>query len=172
MNAAKVKAIELGYSCTLDEPSGDQGDAETVGRQLKKRIVDLIDQATGKRCLIQGGETTVRLCDNPGEGGRNQHLVLSALDEFIEPEQPNGQFCLLSGGTDGEDGTNPVAGAWIDHQTVEKLRSSKHKKMEIRESIRNCNSHQFLSANDCVLKSQPTMTNVGDLRICCIQPLQ
>jgi len=71
--------------------------------------------------LITGGEPTVRLAppEKRGKGGRNQQLVLAALDYL----QTHGGFkglVILSGGTDGEDGPTDAAGAWIDAASATK----------------------------------------------------
>jgi len=75
-----------------------------------------------KRCIVSGGEPTVRLDmkgKKLGEGGRNQHLILLVMRSMIERilregAWPSGDFCFLSAGTDGEDGNTRVGGAWFD----------------------------------------------------------
>ncbi|MDG1875544.1 MAG: DUF4147 domain-containing protein [Mariniblastus sp.] len=163
MQAACNKARELGYNCNLENPSGNEGDAQVVGRQVASQILELQD-LQGRQCLIQGGETTVQLCNDPGQGGRNQHLVLSTLDELIRCNQRLiGEFCLLSGGTDGEDGTVPVAGAIIDDSTLKRLWGSNAD--EIRIALARCNSFNFHQAHQTLLATQKTSTNVCDLRV-------
>lgn len=172
MQAALSKATELGYQCEIEKPNGNEGDAETIGRCVPSQIESMIETGP-KRCLIQGGESTVKLCEDPGDGGRNQHLILSALGALVGIESPDEpahnfinnsglRYCLLSGGTDGEDGTVPVAGAIIDHSDVTNAASSKN---DIRLAIQSCNSYQFLKANNCLLTPRKTWTNVCDLRI-------
>ena len=70
----------------------------------------------GPDCLISGGEPTVKLVEERrrGKGGRNQQLALAALEELGDCEG----ICLLSGGTDGEDGPTDAAGAMVDAEVV------------------------------------------------------
>ena len=66
-------------------------------------------------CLLSGGETTVTLPSDHGQGGRNQEWVLAAAlhlgPEFLQ------NAAILSGGTDGEDGPTDAAGAVADAET-------------------------------------------------------
>lgn len=162
MSAAKRKASELGYQTQLTKPLPNEGDAETVGNRIPQKTNDLLG-AGGKRCLITGGETTVRPGDHAGVGGRNQHLVLCALSALVnEASMKSGQFCLLSGGTDGEDGNTSVAGAIIDDQTIANLTSQS---VAIESALQSFNSHEFHSANNTLFESGQTWTNVCDLRL-------
>jgi len=181
LNAAKAKATQLGYACELGQPSGNEGDAETVGRQARNQINQLLSRGN-KQCFIQGGETTVKLCPDPGHGGRNQHLVLAAIDEFTK--QPlteiEGDFCLLSGGSDGEDGSAPqsgIAGAIADRGAIEQIR--KLASGQTAAAIGSCSSFDFHLAHGSLLKvgdviaatrSSPPATNVCDLRIVLVSP--
>ena len=183
MKAAKEKATQLGYSCEVGQPSGNEGDAETIGRQIPAQVKQLL-QRGGKQCFIQGGETTVKLCDQPGYGGRNQHLVLAAIDEFAKQntdqnladqntaDQKHGEFCLLSGGTDGEDGAAPesgIAGAIADRQTIERVGGLDP--ATLGSALDRCDSFGFHLANETLLRAEasaeaePSSTNVCDLRI-------
>ena len=172
MQAAQEKANQLGYSCELGEPSGNEGDAEAIGRQIPGQIDQLL-KLGGNQCFIQGGETTVKLCGNPGYGGRNQHLVLAAIDEFTKrnEDQNLGGFCLLSGGTDCEDGAAPksgIAGAIADHLDIERVGRSGPE--TTRSALEQCSSFEFHLANETLLraasdKAEPDSTNVCDLRI-------
>ena len=167
MLAAREKAIELGYEVALTEPSGNEGDAATVGRGVAIEIAQAsIRQAP--LCQIMGGETTVMLCDHPGDGGRNQHLVLSALDSILSFQlDPQSEYCLLSGGTDGEDGNVSVAGAFFDSRWVDSIGQSDRPALleAIRSSLDQCDSHSFFLAHDRLLQVAKTFTNVCDLRI-------
>ena len=72
----------------------------------------------GPNCLITGGEPVVKLADarERGRGGRNQQLVLAAL-EVLAAADPSG-IVHLSGGTDGEDGPTDAAGAFVDAEII------------------------------------------------------
>ncbi len=113
----------------------------------------------------RGGEPTVKLTAKPGQGGRNQQLVLGFVDEALKTwptEFPSGDFAFLSGGTDGEDGNTAVAGAVVNREFILTLR---------RERF---DPAPYLAANDAFSFFKPRgglwevprgITNVGDLRI-------
>ncbi len=116
LSAATAKAAEFGYA-TRSLGSGNQGEARDVGRDLAQLIRPLRDSGaatSGPLCVLGGGETTVRLAptNQPRRGGRNQELVLGALDELWDDGMR--QVAVLSGGTDGEDGPTDAAGAVAD----------------------------------------------------------
>jgi glycerate 2-kinase len=132
-------------------------------------------------CLITGGEPTVRLLPEGerGKGGRNQQLVLAALAELIaecglrsadlrEPETtPQSairvpQFCLLSAGTDGEDGPTDAAGAVIDNDLLARLAASG---LDPRDFLRRNDAYTLFDRLGGLIKSGPTHTNVCDIRV-------
>ena len=63
-------------------------------------------------CLVQGGETTLRLGDAPGRGGRCQHLALAAA-RALDIAGAGDAITLLAAGTDGRDGPTDAAGATV-----------------------------------------------------------
>ena len=76
-------------------------------------------------CIIQGGETTLKVSGN-GKGGRNQHFSLAALKELkTSGELNDGRITILSGGTDGTDGPTDAAGGIVDHETLNKAIAKK-----------------------------------------------
>ncbi len=132
VDAAGTKAVELGYRYMMYCHRESEGDARDVGVAMVRNLKTL-QQSSNIDCEIVGGEPTVNMQDIldcgeiPGRGGRNQHVVaiaalelLEQMDQFRELE-----FCLLSGGTDGEDGNSHSAGAWIDHTTLDILSARK-----------------------------------------------
>jgi hydroxypyruvate reductase len=113
----------------------------------------------GKRvALISGGETTVVLRNRNGRGGRNGeyllHLAL-ALDGAAG-------IYALAADTDGIDGTQDNAGAFIDPATPSRAAASGLSARALLET--NC-SWDFFSGLGDVLVTGPTGTNVNDLRI-------
>src|SRR5439155_25688478 len=66
-------------------------------------------------CLLVGGETTVTLGPDAGKGGRNQEFVLAFAATLGDGMR---DVCVLSGGTDGEDGPTDAAGAWATAKTL------------------------------------------------------
>lgn len=166
IRSAQEKAIALGYQVESAPPSGNEGDAGVVGRQIGKSI-STFEHACDKFCLLTGGETTVNLGESPGQGGRNQQLVLSCIAELLNHDSNlENEYCLLSAGTDGEDGNVPVAGAIFTSNQLESLRKRNPKLASVaNKSLERFDSHTFLSDHDMVLQVGPTNTNVCDLRV-------
>jgi hydroxypyruvate reductase len=123
---------------------------------------------------ISGGEPTVVLPEASvrGLGGRNQHLVLSAARALLsQPPQVDFlgsiqrgdiHFAFVSGGTDGEDGSTAVAGAWIDSPW---LLSNHSNAAPIDDALSRCDSNGFFQQSGGLLDVGPTHTNVCDLRV-------
>ena len=87
-------------------------------------------------------------------------------------DQKHGEFCLLSGGTDGEDGAAPesgIAGAIADRQTIERVGGLDP--ATLGSALDRCDSFGFHLANETLLRAEasaeaePSSTNVCDLRI-------
>ncbi len=167
MLASRKRAIELGYQVELATPAGDEGEAGIVGRSVAIEIAQA-SLGSGRKCLISGGETTVSLSANPGKGGRNQHLVLSAINSLLSFQlNESSDYCLLSGGTDGEDGNVPVAGGWVDADWVNQHDENRKQELGIQseEALKECRSFDFLDDQSLVFQVAETNTNVCDLRI-------
>lgn len=152
MCAAKSAAIELGYRVYL-HTDYITGDAQSAGQQLAHTLCD------GDSALhIWGGETTVCLPDNPGRGGRNQHLALAAAMELTGT---SGQY-FLAAGTDGSDGPTQAAGALVDGQTFQRGTDAG---FDGRGTLADANAGEFLQASGDLIITGPTGTNVMDLML-------
>ena len=162
--AAAVEAKRLGYECQTEIQLAPDLLADDEGQRFAGDIRRL-QALPGKQCLISGGEPVVRLCQHPGQGGRNQQLVLVAtkviLDQPMRSPQENG-FCLLSAGTDGEDGNVPVAGALVDDHLIAESRA---RRIDPTPYIATNDAFSFFSQLDGSVVTGPTGTNVCDLRI-------
>ncbi len=170
LSLAIKEAMEFGsaqgYDCLSEIQTDELETVETAGVRLGQWILDQLKRPRKKpRVIISGGEPVIELANQPGTGGRNSHLVLTALqhllDSGVDPRQP---FALLAGGTDGEDGNAPAAGAWISTQT---LARTKQLKLNPGPFLKTCNSHQFFARLGCgIFQGLPQYrTNVSDLRI-------
>lgn len=130
-----------------------EGDAEEEARNC---VAFLRDQADG--IYIWGGETTVKLPDSPGQGGRNQHFALAAAIAL----ENNSAITLLCAATDGTDGMTEDAGALVDGQTVARGRLEN---LDPVDCLRRADAGTFLAASGDLLHTGPTGTNVMDLVI-------
>ena len=161
IDAAGLMAEQLGYSHAMVCAHESEGQAEDVGRHLARNALRMRGQP-GPDCLISGGEPVVRLTETSrrGLGGRNQQLVLAAL-EHIRKNLAAG-VTILSGGTDGEDGPTDAAGAIVDDlvlDAVDQLNLNPDDYMERNDA------YHFFEQVGTLLKTGPTHTNVCDIRV-------
>lgn len=164
VEATAKKAKDMGYHTYIIDPL-IIGDAETEARKL----VALALNYQGERpvCIIQGGETTVKVTGQ-GKGGRNQHFVLTALSELNKRQHETGagNICILSGGTDGTDGPTDATGGVIDKETLHLVTQ---KKLDIEAYLREQDAWHFLKQTDSLLITGPTQTNVMDIMMAIVQ---
>jgi len=100
----------------------------------------------------------VHLPPNPGRGGRNQHLALTAAK--LLPDYP--QLMLLAAGTDGTDGPTEAAGGLVNAETCGRLAVAG---LDAEDCLRRADSGTALAAAGALVSTGPTGTNVADLVI-------
>lgn len=135
--------------------------------RVAKNIVDWIlkpESGEGAHALVVGGEPLVDNCSRRGKGGRNQHLALTVLALLLQKSTAISDidFCILAGGTDGEDGPTDAAGAMF---TNELLGSSSTWGREIYSAIENGESYRFFEQYGGLFLTGLTGTNVCDLAL-------
>jgi glycerate-2-kinase len=159
-----MAAEQLGYSHAMIAATQLEGPVEEIGRHLARMAMQMRDTG-GPNCLISGGEGTVALIGESerGKGGRNQQLVLAALDELVKHDSARGGgIAILSAGTDGEDGPTDAAGAWLDAVTIEE---SQRLRLDPADFLRRNDAYHFFDPLGALLKTGPTHTNVCDVRV-------
>ena len=112
--------------------------------------------------LLSGGETTVTV-KGSGKGGRNTEFMLSMA---IHLKNTNGINCLAID-TDGIDGVEDNAGAYISEETLKKAYM---KKINPLSYLNANNSYEFFEKIDDLIFTSPTLTNVNDFRAVLVQP--
>ncbi|MHB8899601.1 MAG: glycerate kinase type-2 family protein [Thermoguttaceae bacterium] len=160
VDAAGMEAERLGYSHAMVSAAESEGPAEEVGRHLA-RMARRMRLESGPDCLVSGGEPVVQLVEKArrGRGGRNQQLVLAALEEL----QGNlDGIALLSGGTDGEDGPTDAAGALLDADVASAARS---RALDPHDFLARNDAYHFFAPLGALIVTGPTHTNVCDLRV-------
>jgi glycerate 2-kinase len=156
--AAMARAAEAGFN-TLLLSTFVEGEAAEVGKVLAALGKEV--QSSGRpipapACLMMGGETTVTLGSNPGSGGRNQELALSAA---LSLRGTTG-ITVVALATDGTDGPTDSAGGIGDGATVARGESSG---LAALEYLRRHDAYPYLAAVNDLLVTGPTRTNVNDL---------
>ncbi len=150
--AAAIAAQALGYDVILHEEI-IHGDAMVTGKELAHELCH-----SRPALHIWGGETTVRLPDNPGRGGRNQHLALAAATVL----DGHKDCWFLAAGTDGSDGSTTDAGALVDGETLTRGILAG---LDGEKALADANAGGFLAVTDDLIRTGPTGTNVMDLAI-------
>ncbi|BAK75101.1 hydroxypyruvate reductase [Pseudogulbenkiania sp. NH8B] len=149
--AAGLPALILGDSI--------EGEARDVGKvmagialQVKHR-----GQPAALPCvLLSGGETTVTV-RGQGRGGRNVEFLLSLAVAL------NGApgIHAVAGDTDGVDGQEEIAGAFITPDTLARAWAAG---IRPRDRLDDNDGHGFFEALGDALITGPTLTNVNDFR--------
>lgn len=133
------------------------GEAAEVGRAIAHRLLDL---NRGRRMLVAGGETTVRLPPRGGGlGGRNQELALAAAQVLSAPAYP---VAVLAGGTDGRDGPTDAAGGLVDRGSWARMKAAG---VDPERALAEHDAYAALDASGDLLRTGPTGTNVMDVVI-------
>ncbi len=155
LEAMAAKAKELGFSPHIIT-SQQTGDATKVARSRGKELIK--HKYAGYNVLLTGGETTIRLPDKVGKGGRNQHYAAVSL--LAMADYPN-QWVVASVGTDGTDFLPDVAGAIVDQSSLDIARA---RQIDIDAYIKRCDSNALLKKiGNSLIVTGDTGTNVGDV---------
>jgi hydroxypyruvate reductase len=138
-------------------PAQDRGplpiaDAVTCGEMLARELI-----AAAPGLYVWGGESTVKLPEHAGLGGRNQHLALSAARVLAGRKD----IYLLAAATDGSDGSED-AGALVDGQSLERGADAGY---DAQDCLKRAAAGEFHQASGDLLHTGPTGTNVMDLVI-------
>ena len=164
LEAAKAAAQSLGYQTLLLSSSieGETKDVALVHAAIAREILSTGNPVSPPACIISGGETTVTI-KGAGLGGRNQEFCLAAAMALRDLPP---RVVILSGGTDGNDGPTPAAGAVVDPLTV---RKGEEMGMSAGEYLANNDAYHYFKKTDQLLMTGPTKTNVMDVRLILIK---
>ena len=127
------------------------GDAEAAARRICHELA-----LGGAGLHVHGGETVVSLPEQPGRGGRCQHLAVAAARHI----EGHGDYLLLAAGTDGRDGASEDAGALVDGETLARARD---RGLNPDAALAARDTGTLLEATGDLLHTGPTGTNVGDI---------
>jgi hydroxypyruvate reductase len=153
---AMERVIAEAYKCGLS-PWRDARIFDGSADRLAVRFSHELHMSVNQLC-VWGGESTVELPENPGRGGRNQHLALAAARIIAGHEN----LMLLVAGTDGTDGVTSDAGALVDGETCSRIALSE---IDVAETLKRADSGTALAAAGDLIHTGPTGTNVGDIVI-------
>lgn len=145
--AMEEKAKELGLEAQIFSDKF-QAEAKLAGKEL-------IDKTSEHQILLTGGETTVKVLNKNGKGGRNQELVLGALSHLDE------NTTIVSFDSDGWD-NSPFAGAIGDKLTLEK---AKELNLDPKQYLENNNTFPFFEKTGDGIITDRLPSNISDLMI-------
>ncbi len=160
LKQAQKVALKAGFSCAVltDQLQGEVREVAGFLAAIFRSALKHGDPLPSPGCLLVGGEPTVTL-QGKGLGGRNQEMALAVFKEMRTIKKP---FYFCSVGSDGTDGPTDAAGAYIDHQTEQKVQSLN---LDVEHFLQNNDSYHFFKQIDQLIKTGPTGTNVMDLLI-------
>ncbi len=136
-----------------------EGEARDVGKVMAAIAQQVCrhGQPFSAPCvLLSGGETTVTVTGK-GRGGRNVEFLLSLGIAL------HGQAGVhaLAGDTDGVDGAEEIAGAYLAPDSLERAWAMGRKP---RAALADNDAHSFFEALGDSVITGPTLTNVNDFR--------
>lgn len=158
ITAAAEVAREHGYA-VLDLGDQLEGEARELGREHASVALawKAGDGPTAGPCVIlSGGETTVTMTGN-GRGGRNTEYLLGVAEALNGASGIHAVAC----DTDGIDGSEDNAGAFIDPTTLERAESTG---LSVAKALENNDAYTLFQNIDDLLITGPTFTNVNDFR--------
>lgn len=133
-----------------------EGDAAQLGRDMAQDAIKRSMVEKQPFVLLSGGETTVTV-RGKGRGGRNVEFLLSMAQAL------NGapDIYALAGDTDGVDGTDDIAGAFISPDTLARAAG---KGIDAEVALQNNDAHSFFEKLGDSVVTGPTFTNINDFR--------
>ena len=144
-----------------DEIEGESKDVAMVHAALAKACSKGLGPFVKPCVLLSGGETTVTLVPTSGtvfgRGGRAGEFSLSLAKSL------NGACDIweLAADTDGIDGVQDNAGAWVGPQTLAKAQALG---LKVDDFLHRHDAYGFFEAVGGLVVTGPTFTNVNDFR--------
>ena len=158
LEAAAQIAREAGFASHILSDC-IEGEARDVGKVMAGIALQVAqrNQPFEPPCvLLSGGETTVTV-RGEGRGGRNVEFLLSlaiALDGHLD-------IHAVAGDTDGVDGLEEIAGAFVAPDTLARAWAQGIKP---RDALTENDGHGFFESLGDSMVTGPTLTNVNDFR--------
>lgn len=159
LEAAAAQAKEHGIEPAIlsDAIEGESRDVAQVHAAIAREVLGRNRPFSKPVVILSGGETTVTLRAKGGRGGRNGEFAL-AMALAIDGQEG---IHLLAADTDGIDGSEDNAGAFVDGGTVKRLRAAG---LDARRLLDGNDSYSGFAAVGDLFETGPTGTNVNDFR--------
>jgi len=158
VEAAVRSLLDLGFRVEAVRREA-RGEASDVGRQLGERVAEMARESRPeRRAVVVGGETTVRVGDADGRGGRNQELALAAAPAIAGLHRA----AVFTFATDGVDGRTDAAGAIATGRTLAEAEAAGQ---SAGVALEQHSSYTFFGSIDALIRTGPTGTNVNDVAV-------
>jgi hydroxypyruvate reductase len=160
--AATARAAGLNAYILSDEMEGESREVGKVHAALARAVAQR-GQPFARPCVIlSGGETTVTVRPVPegeqrGKGGRAGEFCLGLA--LVLQGQPG--VWALAADTDGIDGMEENAGAWVEPGTLARAQALG---MKVERYLDRNDAYGFFQALGDLVVTGPTHTNVNDFR--------
>ena len=161
--AAAARAAGLPAYILSDEMEGESREVGKVHAALA-RAVARQGQPFARPCVIlSGGETTVTVRPQPagtprGRGGRAGEFCLGLAQAL----QGQAGVWALAADTDGIDGVEDNAGAFVAPDTLARARAAG---MKVEQFLDRNDAYGFFEPLGALVHTGPTYTNVNDFRV-------
>jgi glycerate 2-kinase len=160
--AAVVRAAGLQAHILSDEMEGESREVGKVHAALARAVAQRRQPFAAPCVILSGGETTVTVRKQPegtprGRGGRAGEFCLG-LAQALQG-QPG--VWALAADTDGIDGMEENAGAFVAPDTLERARGQG---MKVDQYLQRNDAYGYFSALGDLVVTGPTHTNVNDFR--------
>jgi glycerate 2-kinase len=159
--AAVARAAGIAAHILSDAIEGEAREVGKVFAGIAHQVAERNQPFAAPCVLLSGGETTVTVRGS-GRGGRNVEYLLS-LGIALEGHE---RIHALAGDTDGVDGQEEIAGAYLNPDSLERARALGLKPNDVLD---NNDAHSFFSALHDSVITGPTLTNVNDFRAILIE---
>ena len=140
-----------------DRIEGDANDVGIVHAAIAKQVLNYGQPGKPPLCILSGGETTVKINNFKGRGGRNSQFLLSLCISLNSEKNIYAIAC----DTDGIDGLESNAGSLIYPNTLERgIKLG----MDAKDYLNRNDSYSYFSKLNDLVITGPTKTNVNDFR--------
>lgn len=158
LEAAAAVARDNGITPYIlgDSLEGESRDMGVVIAGIARQVATRGQPFATPCVLLSGGESTVTVRGN-GRGGRNVEFLLALAVAL----QGNAKIHALAGDTDGVDGAEEIAGAYVGPETIVRAWAAG---INPAESLAANDGHGFFQALGDSVITGPTLTNVNDFR--------
>jgi glycerate 2-kinase len=163
LEAAAAAARDAGFTAHIlsDAIEGEARDVGSVFAGIARQVAERNQPFAAPCVLLSGGETTVTVRGG-GRGGRNVEFLLSLAVAL----EGHGRIHALAGDTDGVDGQEEIAGAYLSPDSLERAQALG---LKPKNMLDNNDAHGFFSALHDSVITGPTLTNVNDFRAILIE---